>query len=302
MLVRYLILLFWVLIAGQAQADPAVTLLVPDQKPASQEFSQAFRMALKQIAPEIEVQDVSALGERASPKDKIVVAVGSQAFAAGLKDQQGRTLVATLLPRLAYEKILAQQTPKGLVSAVYLDQPEDRQLNLLSLLPGQMNKVGVLHSANTGISLTRLRASAQKVKMSLVAEALSSPRDLALSLQTLLEKVEVLLATPDPDVFNPQSIQSILLTSYRSRIPMVGFSAAYTRAGALVSLHSSVSQLAEQTAEMVRALSTGGAVPPPQAPRKFEVSINRQVARSLGINLSTESALAEQLALRERMP
>jgi hypothetical protein len=55
--------------------------------------------------------------------------------------------------------------------------------------------------------------------------------------------VDALLAVPDPLVFNSQTAANILAAAYRRRIPLIGFSPAYTRAGALVSLYSTPDQI-----------------------------------------------------------
>lgn len=288
--------------AVATRADAVIVLLATDQKPATQEFIVAFKSTVRRVAPGMAVRDSGEAELGAEPRAKAIVAVGSAAFQTAIR-KAGRTpVVAALVPRAGYERLLAQQAGNVSSSAVYLDQPEERQLSLISLLPGPPKAVGVMRSLNSALSLSRLRAGAQKYALTLIEETLGPGQDVGSAMQKLIGQVEVILATPDPEVFNQQTIQGILLGAYRSRIPLVGFSPAYTRAGALVSLHSSVSQLAEQTAEMVAAIGSGGTLPGAQWPRRFEVSSNRQVARSLGVELPTDAALAEGLRLRERAP
>jgi len=100
-------------------------------------------------------------------------------------------------------------------------------------------------------------------------------------------------------VFNSYSIQNVLLTAYRQHSPVVGFSAAYIRAGAILGLYSTPAQIGRQTAEMARAVLAGAAVPPPQSPRYFEIGSNPQVARSLGIALEEPEALRARLLKQE---
>ena len=298
MSIRILIFFAALFTAVASYADHAVTLLLSDQKPASREFSDAFQKSLKRIAPALAIKEVTTLSDAQDGSQKVIVAVGSAAFQSGMKNSKKSPVVAALLPHLSYERLVSQANDVG-TTAVFLDQSEDRQMSLLSMLPGSPSMIGTMRSASTGISFSRLRTAAQKKGVKLQEELVSSERELAMAIQNLTAKTEVILATPDPDVYNPQTIQSILLTAYRARIPLVGFSPAYTRAGALISLHSSVGQLAEQTAEVVKVIGAGGAVPGAQSPRLFEISINRQVARSLGFDLPTEAAFADGLRLHE---
>lgn len=287
--------------AGSACAEYAVTLFVPDQKAANREFAQAFQRALKRLAPALTVRESATPDELAEPPG-LVVAVGSQAFQQAVQRSKRVPVVGALLPRFAYERVLQQSPVTVATSAVFLDQPEERQLAMLSLLPGPPVTVGVIRSASNVLSMPRLRAGAAKYRLKLREEMVSAEHDLAAAIQNIAGQVDVILATPDPTIFSPQTIPGILLSAYRARVPLAGFSPAYTRAGALLSLHSSIDQLAEQTAEMVRAAGAGSVLPAPQAPVEFEISINRQVARSMGIELPAESALVDRIKGRERAP
>lgn len=299
---RLLLLCTLLLSGGSAFANQVVTLLVTEQKLANREFADAFVSALRRMAPGLTVRETAALDEEPESPQRIVVAVGSLAFRFSIQKARQPRVIAALVPRLSFEKLLQQYGGGGPTSAIYLDQPEDRQMALISLLPGPPATVGIVQSASGGISPSRLRSAAQKYRLKLNEETVSSERELASAVQLLTGQSDVMLATPDPGVFNPQSIQSILLSTYRARVPLIGFSPAYTKAGALLSLHSSVRQLAEQTAEMVRQAAAGSSLPAPQSPREFELSVNRQVARSMGIELPSEATLVEQLRNRERQP
>lgn len=298
--IRLLILLALMFSAGAASAAPVVGLLVADQKAANIEFAGAFRKSLARIAPAVEVQETDLFDDASASSLKVIVAVGSQSFQQAIQKSKRAPVVAALLPRYAYERVLQQATGAVSASAVYLDQPEDRQLAMLSLLPGPPDTIGVFRSASNVLSMPRLRAGAAKYRLKLREESVSADHDLASAIQNMSAHADVILATPDPAIFSPQTIPGILLSAYRSRVPLVGFSPAYTRAGALVSLHSSVPQLAEQAAELIRQMVVGGGVPVPQAPNDFEVSINRQVARSMGIELPSEAVLVERIKARER--
>lgn len=301
-ILRFLIFFVVLAAARSACADPVVSVFVPDQKAANREFAQAFQRALKRLAPTVVVRETAALDDAAEPPPSLVVAVGSVAFQQAAQRAKRAPVIAALLPRFAYERVLQQSTVAVATSAVFLDQPEERQLAMLSLLPGPPGTVGVIRSTSNVLSMPRLRAGAAKFRLKLREEVLSADHELAAAIQNIAGQVDVILATPDPTIFSPQTIPGILLSAYRARVPLAGFSPAYTRAGALLSLHSSIDQLAEQTAEMVRVVNAGGALPAPQVPAEFELSINRQVARSMGIELPAESIMVERIKGRERAP
>ena len=121
-------------------------------------------------------------------------------------------------------------------------------------------------------------------------------------LQQVLSGSDVFLALADPLVFNSNSIQNILLTTFRAQVPVVAFSPAYVRAGALLALHATPEQAGRQAAGLVLEALRG--LPLPERPvesNDFEVSVNEHVARVFGLQLD---AKALRLALRraEHLP
>jgi putative ABC transport system substrate-binding protein len=130
-----------------------------------------------------------------------------------------------------------------------------------------------------------------------VYRTLTTEERLITPLEQVLSEAELLLAVPDPLIFNRNTAQSLFLTSYRYRVPVLGYSRSLTRAGALLSLHSSPAQIGRQAAEWVNGAIQGTSVrlPQPAHPAYFSVSINEQVARSLGFSLPPEAELEKRL-------
>jgi ABC-type uncharacterized transport system substrate-binding protein len=119
-------------------------------------------------------------------------------------------------------------------------------------------------------------------------------------LSAILESSDALLALPDPFIYSRETAQSILLTSYRYQKPVFGYSQPYVRAGALAGVYSNTKQLAKQAAEIaIKSQQEIGGLPPPQAPKYFSVMINRQVGRSLKIQLTDEESIHKKMVEAE---
>ena len=106
-------------------------------------------------------------------------------------------------------------------------------------------------------------------------------------------------------VVSRDTAQSLLLTTYRANIPVIAFSHAYVRAGALAAVYSTPEQIGQQTGEAILRLNQSGSwnLPKPQYPKYFSVSVNSQVARSLGLEIESEQVLVEKLkSSMEREP
>lgn len=286
--------------ASTAVAANRIATLVAEQTPVSQEFHLALTNGLRKQISDVEVREFRTIDQALDWQPKVIVTVGMASLQQLRPGLRRPPVVAALVPRSGYER--SALVAESRVSAVFLDQPEERQLALLAVLPGRPRTIGLIGSAASAASLQRFRNAAQKLQFTLVEEVVGSERDVGQALSSVTGRADVLLAMPDPVVFNSQTIQNVLLTSYRARVPLIGFSLAYTRAGAMLSLHSPIRPLAEQTAELVRVAAAGAALPAPLWPRDFEISVNRQVARSLGVELPVESVLAERLKQREGAP
>lgn len=245
----------------------------------------------------------SAQFRQAKPEPQWVVAVGI----AALRDMQDLfaddptppPLLAVLVPRLAFERIAdPARLRAGLVSAVFLDQPSARQIELAYLAIPSLRNLGVLFGGESRAHAPALEKAARERGVQLVARQVASD-GLFLALQALLPEADGLLAVPDPGVFNSQTVANILAATYRRRIPLIGFSPAYSRAGALVSLYSTPEQIGTRGGEVLRQSFASRSLPPPQWSREFMVSVNQDVARSLELRLD-EAQLADALRQKER--
>jgi hypothetical protein len=239
----------------------------------------------------------------AKQKPQWVVAIGTaaqrgmQGLFAG--DAAVPPLLALLVPRQAFEQMAdPARLRAGALSAVFLDQPPGRQLELIRLaLPGA-NRVGILVGAESKSQSAALEKAARERDLQLTVSVVGQD-GLFPALQSLLANVDVLLALPDPAIFNSQTAANILTSAYRRQVPLSGFSPAYVKAGALLALYSTPAQIGTRGGELLGQAVSGRPLPSPQWPREFTVSVNRDVARSLGLTLD-EARLAEQLRERER--
>ena len=237
------------------------------------------------------------------PEPQWVVAVGAAAQK-GMQDMFARDpkpppLLAILVPRLSFDRIADPvRVRAGSTSVVLLDQPPARQLDLIRLVLPDARSVGILVSSQSKGYAPALEAAARERGLKVVSSVVDQG-GLYPALQSLLPEVDVLLALPDPGVFNSQTAGNILTATYRRQIPLVGFSAAYVKAGALLALYSTPAQVGARGGELLRQALAGRPLPPPQSPREFAVEVNQNVARSLGLVLD-EANLGEQLRQKDR--
>lgn len=287
------------LVSAPAAAAQVVVVLSDDSAPY-QEVYQAVRARLDDGPHVLSRAYAGGLTAASLNGAQLAVTVGVRAAESVATLPVRTPVLAVLVPRAWYVKSGRErlgESGRRSVSAIYLDQPFERQAQLIRLALPDARRAGVLLSVEQSGLADELEAALQAQQLDLVLGVLPSDGRLMNPLENVLSESDVLLAETDPLIFNRNTAQSLFLTSYRYRTPVLGYSRSLTRAGALLSLHSSPVQIGRQTAESVTAALQGGAVrlPLPDHPVYFSVSINEQVARSLGYTLPQEAELEKRL-------
>ena len=252
---------------------------------------QSFTNTLKTNLPESVQVTVLEHPERLSdqPPADLIISVGMKASLSAVSQTKVPVLMV-VIPKESYEKLLAQSTKryqKPLISAIYLDQPWERQLNFIWAILPEYSRIGLLYSAQTLTDLTILRKQVTKRGIRLTAKLVTSEDMLFSTLDEVLNNSDILLSLPDIRIYNSTSIRNILLSCYRSAIPFIGLSQAYVNAGAIGAIFSSQQQLSEQAAEAIHLFMQNGNLPKPEYSHDFTISLNPEVARSLDIKLSS---------------
>jgi len=265
-------------------------------------YTDAAQELKKGVAAEVSMTTVlaEAVERRSGPGNVgAIVTLGTRALGAVLAQGAHGPVIAALVPRKAFDAAVAA-SPGSQVSAVFLDQPYARQLNLIRLVLPSRPRVGVLAGPEWDAQISQLANTAREQRITLVRETVSTPKDLHPALQRILGEADSILALPDANVFNAATLPNVLLTTYRNQQPVFGFSPAYVRAGALAAVFSTPQQNARQAAEMLQRTLSSGVLPQPQYPRAFWVSVNSTVARSLDLKVQEEAALVAELQKLER--
>lgn len=227
----------------------------------------------------------------------LVVTIGTAAAAAVLGEPPGPPVYCVFLPEAAFHALANERggKPRANASVLFLDQPFERRLRLIRLALSPSARVGAVLGPDSRRHAAALRQAAAKAGLVLQLETIAEERQLIGALHRLLEDVDVLLAVPDPLVFNRHTAHSVLLTANGRGKPVSGYSRAYVQAGALLAAYSTAEQIGRQAGEALLRFLDSGRPPPSSAPRYFSVAVNDRVARSLGLDLRAEQTLADQL-------
>jgi ABC-type uncharacterized transport system substrate-binding protein len=182
------------------------------------------------------------------------------------------------------------------VSALYRDQPLLRQLRLAKLLLPDLQRAAVIYGGEGPPH--NLAALQRRSGVTVDAVDIDHKPDWAKALSQLMIENDILLGVDDPEIYNRDTIRSILLTTYRRGKILIGPNRPFVTAGSLASTYTSSEQFLQQLNSMVGEYLQQGRLPPAQYPRFYRIAVNEQVAASLGLNIPDEKTLYEHLQKR----
>ena len=301
-MLRYFCRIFAVLLALSPFCVKAgtVALIVSENGGPYGEFSTTLSNALSGTSWQVSATLRADTIVQPIPKADLVVTAGVAALRQAVQNYGGTPILATLIPRQSYEKLIAETGAKGQgrISAIWLDQPASRQaLFLRNLLPGQ-KRIGLLVSHESALLAANYRQVFANFGLGIDIEDSDTEQSLLPALNTLLQRSNVLLALPDSTIYRRDNIKPILVTTYRLQKPVVAFSQAFVTAGALAALYSTPAQIARQAADTIAA--NGANLPPAGGPSQFAIAINYNVAQALSLNVPDEASIRQaMLAARE---
>ena len=234
-----------------------------------------------------------------SAKDQdLIVTIGQQAMIAATQINNSPPVISTLIPKQSHEKYRAaidKATKKN--TAIYIDNPPERQILLAKILFGDLQSLGILVSAHSIYNKTIIESNVKKAGLKSRIETVTNDDNLVSKLSLVLSYSDTFLALPDAEIFNRDTAKNILLTTYRHRTPVIAYSASYVKAGALAAVYTTPQQIADQTGKvMIDILQSSLTFPQHDSPpEEFEIIINKNVSKSLGIPIHDEDKIKRQL-------
>lgn len=249
-------------------------------------------------------QTLAALHHRADVRVDVIPLSSTPAAALEtvIADESGDTVVVALGPQASdYMLKVAARAPvvhclagvaaqRAGLPTVPSEVPGEHQALWLRKLVPNARSIGMLFEPGRHTRRTEAMAAAlSSAGYETVLQPVDVPAALPAALESVAERVDVLLALRDPIVYTRETSRGILLFLLRRRIPLIGPDDAWVRSGALFALDWDYDEVGYAcAAHAARAMP--GAGPRPEAPPmpSIRVSVNRKVAAGLGLHWSPE--------------
>ncbi len=220
----------------------------------------------------------------AGKSDTLFLTLGAAATQAVTRQNGTSPVVACLV--LNADNLLQS----GNVTVVALDFPLETQVAWIRKFLPDAKNIGILYNPAEGRNRIELADRLlRKAGMTLYTREVAKPQDLPEALEKMAKKpVDALWSLPDPLIYSPQTAKPILLFSFRNRIPLIGLSDAWVRAGALYALEWNYEEVGRQCAATAVKLTQSSKGLPLALPNKVYYSVNARTARHMNLEIPSE--------------
>lgn len=226
----------------------------------------------------------------------LVIPLGAEAARAVAGLGAATRTIYALIPSNSYSGLLeCCIPPSASQSAIFLDQPPQRILDLAQEVLPDARHIGLLTSEETASLTDPFQRLAHNRGLRLISAQAEDSDAVGPALKTMFGVADFLIALPDATLYNSQTVYGVLLSTYRERMPVIGFSRSLVKAGALVAVYTSPEDAGKELASVVWDQGSEATLNPPSYPKYFTITVNDQVGRSLGISLPPAEELVDRL-------
>ena len=217
----------------------------------------------------------------------IIYTIGTRATLIAKKEFPHIPVVFSMvLNPVASKVVKSMNSPGENVTGASMDIPPGLQFRYLKKILPRVEKVGVIYSeSETGVIVKAAADAAKANGLELIAEAVKSPGDVPDALARLVGKVDCLWSVADSTVFTRETVRELLLITLREKIPFVGLSSSFVKAGALAAFQMDAGDIGSQAASIAGNLLRGvdPSVLPVTEPRRIRIVLNDNTIKLLGI-------------------
>ena len=141
-------------------------------------------------------------------------------------------------------------------TGVALDIPLETQFKTLRTIFPYLRRVGTLYTPYLDQELIdEAKVIAEKYNFTLAAHEVYSKDQIQTQLEKLFrQQIQLLWSTADQKIYSKKSLQYILLSLNRFKVPYMGLSKSYLKLGAYISLDPDPVHIGEKTALMARKI------------------------------------------------
>jgi len=222
----------------------------------------------------------------------LILTIGSAATDLVTAEVRDIPIVFSLvLPASGRRDLQEMMSDHGNVAGTSMEIPVETQFRELRKVLPAMKRVGVLYDPSiTGESVAVAEQAARQLGIELVKVEVGPEDDVLERTEEIASEIDALWSVADSTVFSPNGLRQILLATLRHRVPFVGLSPSFVKAGALVALSVDYRDVGRQSGELGARILAGEEPSslPLASPRVFSLSVNMNTAEQIQVSIGED--------------
>ena len=280
-------------------AKPLIYLVKNQTLPAYEEAIEAITSEListydieEVIINRKNVVSVTSMLKKSRPK--LIISVGTKATKLLQTKLKRQPILFTMVFRPhRTELVKSLKFPGKNATGVALDIPLELQFETLRKVFPYWKRIGTLYTPYLDQDLIdEATKIAETHGFTLLSREVYSKDQIQKQLETLFrEQIQLLWSTADQKIYSKKSLQYILLSLNRFKVPYMGLSNSYLKLGAYFSMDPDPTAIGTKTAHMAHRMITKRQMPmitPVEFPDKVNYSVNEKVMTQFGFKMTPD--------------
>ncbi len=244
---------------------------------------------------------IAQLKKQLEGSNNCALTIGQPALEKILATRNKTPIFSTLVSRTNLDNLTNRYFRLGSrVTGIYQEQSFKRQLLLGRAINSDNKNIVVILGRKTRYFLDEYRTISQQQSLKLSFDILKHQESPQQSFTRLAEDDGFLIILNEEQQYSQQDLQSLLITSYKKHIPMIGSKTSDSKSAALASIYTPLKRLAKDTATGLQEMCDGKKLSKAKYSEHFAVLINPQIAAYLDYGHLDEKKLAKAVYALEQ--
>jgi ABC-type uncharacterized transport system substrate-binding protein len=259
-----------------------VHIITSEESDVYHQAASALQTRIREALPSLKliVHSIDEFDDNSLMQDDLIVSIGNQ----GIVSLHQLNNKYPIIYSFSDQQALPKQD--GNWAATVTSQPIARMANVIAPLLSEQYKKQIIISYTDNNSRVENEADKLKNNPNIIPIMIRHGDKPAKDIEDKLFNAGALIAVNDDYIWQGENARWMLYQAYRYRVPVVGYSKKFLKAGALVSVYSTLEQITEKTLQTIKMWTQTG-----QLERKgmiysnFNIEFNKNIARALNMDV-----------------